>query len=430
MFTRTPFRFGRVLLLSFVTCLSASAANHWHKGNLHTHTLWSDGDDFPEMIVEWYKTNDYQFLTLSDHNSIGAGTKWVSITNDSRTTARDKYLARWGSSVEKRTEAGHEQIRLKTFEEFAPKFNESKKFLLLRGEEVSARHLTAPIHMGAINIRNLIEPKGGTSVVEVMQANVDAVIQQRKETGQPMFPHINHPNFQWGITAEELMQVKNEQFFEVFNGHPHVHNSGDESHASVERVWDIILTRRLAELHLPVMYGIATDDSHKYHSLGFSKNNPGEGWIMVNAPNLSAAALINAMEKGEFYASSGVTLDQVQRGRKTYSVKITPEPGVTYTTHFIGTRKGYLSTNEPIRAKSGTPMRVTHKYSEDVGQLLGIVNGTEPSYDLRGDEIYVRAKVISTKSKLPQNDPAAAKWVGTVEEFESAWCQPLVTGVH
>ena len=27
----------------------------WHKGNLHTHSLWSDGDDYPEMIADWYK---------------------------------------------------------------------------------------------------------------------------------------------------------------------------------------------------------------------------------------------------------------------------------------------------------------------------------------------------------------------------------------
>ena len=27
----------------------------WWKGNIHTHSLWSDGNDFPEMIADWYK---------------------------------------------------------------------------------------------------------------------------------------------------------------------------------------------------------------------------------------------------------------------------------------------------------------------------------------------------------------------------------------
>jgi hypothetical protein len=31
-----------------------AAAPHWFKGNLHTHTPWSDGNDYPEMVVDWY----------------------------------------------------------------------------------------------------------------------------------------------------------------------------------------------------------------------------------------------------------------------------------------------------------------------------------------------------------------------------------------
>ena len=33
----------------------------WWKGNLHTHSLWSDGDDFPEMIMDGYKSRGWQF---------------------------------------------------------------------------------------------------------------------------------------------------------------------------------------------------------------------------------------------------------------------------------------------------------------------------------------------------------------------------------
>ncbi|MBA4150575.1 MAG: hypothetical protein H0X66_20880 [Verrucomicrobia bacterium] len=410
--------------------ITAADQNSWFKGNLHTHTLWSDGDDFPEMIIEWYKTNNYDFLTLSDHNTIADGIKWVSIDNDGRKAALAKYLSRWGTGwIEQGVTNEVTSVRLKTFEEFAPEFVERGKFLLMRGEEISARYLTAPVHLGAINVRELIEPRGGTSVVEVMQNNIDAVLEQRKRTGQPMFAHINHPNFRWAITAEELMQVRNERFFEVYNAHPHVYNDGDEQHAGTERVWDIILTRRLAELNLPVMYGIATDDSHRYHTIGFGKNNPGEGWIMVQAKELSPKHLIHAMEAGDFYASTGVTLKNVNRGKKTYTIEIDPEPGVEYMTKFIGTRKGYLSSNEPFRAPSGTPLRVTHNYSEDVGQLLAISTGTKAAYQLRGDEIYVRAKVYSTKRRYTEDSSEAKKGTGSVEEFESAWCQPLVTGV-
>src|SRR5436305_1149885 len=52
---------------------------HWYKGNLHTHSLWSDGDDFPEMIADWYKRKGYHFLGLSDHNVLAEGERWIDL---------------------------------------------------------------------------------------------------------------------------------------------------------------------------------------------------------------------------------------------------------------------------------------------------------------------------------------------------------------
>ena len=35
---------------------------------ISTRTVCGDGNDFPEMIAEWYRTHGYNFLALSDHN--------------------------------------------------------------------------------------------------------------------------------------------------------------------------------------------------------------------------------------------------------------------------------------------------------------------------------------------------------------------------
>ena len=51
----------------------------WYKGNTHTHSLWSDGNDFPEMIVEWYIERGYDFLVLSDHNVLSQGERWIDV---------------------------------------------------------------------------------------------------------------------------------------------------------------------------------------------------------------------------------------------------------------------------------------------------------------------------------------------------------------
>ncbi|MEA3210528.1 MAG: hypothetical protein QOE70_3585 [Chthoniobacter sp.] len=412
-----------LLFLGFSALLSPAAepSARWWKGNLHTHSLWSDGDDYPEMIADWYRQRGYHFLALSDHNILSDHERWISIAKSrGGELAFSKYLTRFGSPwVEVRDVEGDKEVRLKMLSEFRVPFEEPGRFLLIQSEEITGRS----IHINATNLREVILPYSGydpeksENVVKAMQRTINTVMEQRQRTGVPMFPHINHPNFKWAITAEELMQLDNERFFEVYNGHPAVRNEGDERHAGTERVWDIILTERLAQLGKEVIFGVGTDDSHQYHNEPKKLSRPGRGWVMVRAAKLSVEALIAAMEAGDFYASSGVTLQEVRREKDRLSLEIEVEPGVTYTTEFIGTRQGYDRSSEAIPGDNGEPLRVTRRYSKDIGTVLASVAGTSASYTLIGDEIYVRARVVSSKPKV---DPSFAG------EVEQAWTQPLV----
>lgn len=417
---------ARCLFLGAVTGLLAVGVSpaaepepRWWKGNLHTHSLWSDGDDYPEMIVQWYQREGYHFLALSDHNVLLDGQRWVDATNNAGgARALERYITRFGNAwVEQRQAGDRLQVRLKPLGEFRHLFEEPQRFLLLPAMEITDRHLAAPVHINATNLRDHVPPRGGSSVYEVMQSNVNAVLEQREATGQMMFPHLNHPNFVWGVTAEELMRVEGERFFEVYNGHPAVRNEGDDQHASTERMWDIILTWRLAVLGLEPMFGLATDDSHHYHEQAVGKSNTGRGWVMVRSAYLTPEHLIRALEAGDFYASSGVLLHELERTDDTLRLEIAAESGVRYKTQFIGTRKNFDRTNTPVRNAAGEALRVTHRYSDDVGEVLAEVTGASAAYTLKGDEIYVRAKVISSKVKF---NPYAEG------EFELAWTQPLI----
>ena len=42
----------------------------------------------------------------------------------------------------------------------------------------------------------------------------------------------------------------------------------------------------------------------------------------------------------------------------------------------------------------GKVLNTTRRYSKEIGALLAEVQGTAPTYTLKGDEMYVRAKVI------------------------------------
>ncbi len=398
---------------------TGGAPSTWWKGNLHTHSLWSDGDDYPERIVDWYKEHGYHFLALSDHNILAQGNKWIdATTNKGGAVALDKYLERFGTNwVQQRERKGRQQVRLKPFSEYRTLFEVPGRFLLIQNEEITDKYKSNPVHVNATNLRDLIKPQGGKSVREVIQNDVNAVFEQHRRTGQPMFPHLNHPNFGWGVTAEDLMVVTNERFFEVYNGHPLVHNEGDAKHASADRIWDIILTLRLTKFNEGQLYALAVDDSHNYHKQSSAHSNPGRGWIFVRATQLTPASIVAAMEAGDFYASSGVRLKDVRRGKDRYEIEIEPEEGVTYTTQFVGTRKRFDRTSQPLLDENGGPLPVTRQYSKDIGETLAEVTGVSASYALKGDEIYVRARI--TSSKLKANPYAAG-------EFESAWTQPLV----
>lgn len=110
----------------------------WWKGNLHTHTLWSDGDDFPEMVAEWYRTRNYNFLS-PDHNVLSQGQKWMKRADvEKRGGAKvlPKYVERFGKTwIEERTKDDVVEIRL-LLDEFR-RVEERGKFIMIPAEEIT-----------------------------------------------------------------------------------------------------------------------------------------------------------------------------------------------------------------------------------------------------------------------------------------------------
>jgi hypothetical protein len=388
------------------------AGPRWWKGNLHTHTFWSDGDDFPEMVTQWYKDHGYQFLVLSDHNRLSQGQRWMPVT-EKQQAAFERYAARFPDHwVETRKdEKGQAEVRLKPLSELRCLFEQSGQFLMIQGEEITDKP-----HLNAINLLDLIPPQGGPAMAEILQNNVNAVLAQQEKTGQPMLVTINHPNFQWALTAEDMVGLKGARFFEVYNAHGSVNNDGDELRASTERMWDIILAARLSGPSPEILYGVATDDAHNYHKFEPRAANPGQAWIMVRSDRLTPESLIRAMNAGDFYASTGVTLKDVALRNGTLTVQVAPEPGVTYKIRFIGTRRGYDPAGREVVNAEGKTVRTTHIYSPEIGTVLAEGQGTTAGYTLQGDELYVRAKVISSRRNEKSH---------VADEFESAWVQPV-----
>ena len=417
-------------LLSFLLISAISPgltdvdSGQWFRGNIHTHTLWSDGDDFPEMVVDWYRRNGYHFLALSDHNVLSRGDRWMytrTVRSRSKVAAVEKYRRRFGDDwVELRGEGAKEEVRLKPLAEFRDKFESAGKFLLMEGEEITASFRRLPIHINATNLLEKIDPQRGGSVRDVIRKTLQAVALQSEKHGRPILAHLNHPNFGYAVTAEDLAHVVEERFFEVYNGHPAVGQRGDSVHCSVERMWDIANAIRIGVLGEAPLFGVATDDSHNYH--GNEGSLTGRGWVVVRARELKPESLIRSMESGDFYASSGVVLRDVSfdRGTGTLQIAIDPQPGARYTIEFIGTKRTFDRTSQPQCDKEGNPLEnVTRKYSSSIGEVLRTVEGTDGSYRCQGDELYVRGVVTSS---LEVERPV---WPG---QRRHAWTQPVMPG--
>lgn len=411
------------VVLSCLGCTSVSAAQpdttaRWRKGNLHTHSFWSDGDDFPEMIVRWYKAQKYDFLAISDHNVLHQSERWLPVgTNQLQNEALSKYLASFGTNwVEVRGDDAKREVRLKELSEYRGLFEEPGEFLLIQSEEISDAFGKLPIHINASNLKDLIKPQGGKSVREVMQNNVNAILDQGRKSGEPILPHLNHPNFHWAVTAEDLAAVEGERFFEVYNGHPSVNNQGNSQHAGTDAIWDVALALRLTSSNPEPLYAVATDDTHNYHRHGLGQSNAGRGWIMVWAQSLSPEELLEAMERGDFYASSGVRLKEVRRSAGELSVEVDPEPGVEYKVEFIGTPKNFSRHGEAVKDSDGKELYTTRRYGPEVGRVMAESVGLRATCTLKDRELYVRARIVSSKVKA---NPSEAG------EKEMAWTQPV-----
>ncbi len=386
------------LLLALLSCQSPIEEKpdqkKWYKGNLHTHSYWSDGDEFPEVIMDWYKSHEYQFLALSDHNILAEGDMWIKIRQDSLyQLAFQQYLKTYGEEwVEHEIDSGQVRVKLKTLEEYQPLFQEKERFLVLPSEEITDLYEGKHVHLNATNIQDKIEPQGGESVAETMQNNIDAVWAQRKRTGVPMIVHVNHPNFQDAIRLEDMLHLKGERFFEVYNGHNRVQNEGGIYGLSTEAMWDLI-NISYVNAGKPLLLGLATDDAHNYHQIGNQWSNAGRGWVQVRADSLTPASLIAALEAGDFYASTGVTLKELSLVDNILEVAVAAEAGIKYTFSFIACLKGAEKVEE-----------------------VATIEGDSASLELREDWLFTRCKI--TSSKLQENP---------IENllYEMAWTQPV-----
>ncbi len=304
-----------------MACVPALAGGIWVKGNTHCHTNNSDGDSTLQVVADWYRSHGYGFVFITDHNKVTELSAY-SVPGD---------------------------------------------FLLIPGEEVSAGFGGKPVHLCGLGLSSVVSPITGKSIADTLQQNVDAI------AGAEAIPQINHPNWHYAFDHRELQEVTGCSLLEIYNASSGCNNPGDAAHLSVEQIWDVLLSEGKR------FYAIASDDAHCYTTFDPSRDNPGTGWIVARVGKLTREDVMEALRKGDFYASTGVELADYAADGSSIRISVKPTEGKAYRIRFIGLH----------------------------GKILREVDGVRAEYGLTGDssERYVRAKVICSDGTVAWTQP-------------------------
>jgi hypothetical protein len=229
----------------------------WLRGNLHCHSTRSDGTRPPQEVIDDYARRGYDFLMLSDH--------------DLCTTPEECGV--W----------------------------DARGMVFLRGNEISAN---GP-HLLHVNADRRIEPARQRQ--EVLQA-IHAANAERAAGDPGGFAIFNHPNWHANFnhcTIEQLREWVGYAGIEIFNG---VISVLDGSPYATNK-WDMLLTEGRK------LWGFANDDCH------WGDRDIELGWNVAYARERSVAGVVEALTSGRFYASTGVTITDVEVRGMTIKVR-------------------------------------------------------------------------------------------------------------
>ncbi len=287
---------GRAMNISeeaFIERFPAPEHLRWRKGSLHVHTSESDGDASPAEVVRWYRRHGYHFVCITDHN------------------------------------------RVTPVDSLNREFGKEDRFLVIPGEEITDNYPAppgeGPVHITAIGVSGSIQPQGGPDATSVLRNDTAAVL---TAGGLPM---INHPNFRWSLTADDLFPVPGLSLLEFQNRGATTNNLGFDR-PDPEELWDDLLSRGRR------VYGVASDDAHHFTAFSPRHDNPGRGWVMVRSASLSIDSLLNALVAGHFYSTTGIILEDMETSPDRLKITAQRWEYERHRIEFIGLGGGILKT--------------------------------------------------------------------------------------
>jgi hypothetical protein len=259
------------------------SADHFQRGNLHTHSTLSDGTAPLEAMVGWYRSRGYQFVAMTEHNL---------------------------------------QIDSAVLSSFA-----TPGFVVIPGEEVTNRWEDKPLHVNALCARG--EVRGGRTFERPGEGLAATLLEIRGQGGVPL---VDHPNFRWALSASDIAAGASGRYLlEIWSGHPAVYSAGDAKHPSAEAIWEDLLVRGAEAIPVAVddAHALANDVTHDERGGAL----PGRGWVETFGEETSTSAICEALADGRLYASNGPVLARIAVEGEAFAIATTD---ATASVAFLG----------------------------------------------------------------------------------------------
>lgn len=259
----------------------------YYKANLHSHSNCSDGNLSPEAMKDEYKKRGYSILCFSDHDFLRAHNELTD----------DDFLIITGY-----------EISIRSDDDVTPHcFRKVVDINLFAKEPDNLTHIGFHpntiewlINRGKITQENADNAvyAGEYRDLHYYTANINKIIRSANENG--FLVSINHPN--WSNTNYNDYGVYEGAWaIEIYNHGCYALTGLPDS----ERAFDDILKSGKN------IFAIATDDNHNTFGLDEYKCDSFGGYTMIKAENLDYKSVIEAMEKGNFYASCGPEIKEL-----------------------------------------------------------------------------------------------------------------------
>ncbi len=269
----------------------------FYKANMHTHTTLSDGAFTPEEIKELYKSHGYSVVAYTDHEHI----------IDNSHLSDDGFLAITSC-----------ELAIKEIATAHTGKNQRLKVCHLNFYALDPHNITTPCYSSIYDhfkSEELAEKglvKFDEEYVRVYShEGISEMIRLGREKG--FIVSYNHPN--WSLeNACDYLGYEGLFAIEIFNNGINVMGFPDD-----ERAYDDMLRSGKK------LYCTACDDTHKPCDL-FG------GWIMINAERLDYKTVMDALQSGNFYASTGPEIYSLTVDGGKAKIKFSPASRISIIT--------------------------------------------------------------------------------------------------